>query len=201
MNINNRQRRVLQICFVLIVAMALFPPFVTLLPNGAQSSEGYGFLLWPPDGTWSIKPTIDALLLMSQWLGVCLLGGIAIFLTGRDHRSEISKTNGLPDFTGLSIAPGLRLLGPALRVIRGILVAFLVIVGIATLSSLFQMWTMSPILVDHTDWGKLWALMFVKIFAILTILLVNRILKTAINRIYRAHLGRNVDVVVRWRDL
>lgn len=201
MIINSLQRKILLSCGIIICAMLLFPPFVTKLPNGAQSNEGFSFLFFPPKGGWSITPSVNATQLIAQWLAVCLIGGISFFLSGiltQDKSTQTSVTQESPDPRE---NPWLKLMGPVLRIGRGILVLWAVFIGIALLNSLFQMLTMSSASSDAIDWGKHWAFLLVKVAGIAILMIASRVLSAAINLIYRNHFGRTNNVIDRWRDL
>lgn len=201
MKINYRQRTILQICFGVIVVMTLFPPFITKLPNGVQSSDGFGFLFWPPKGHWEIRPTVNAIQLIVQWLGICLLGGIGYLLSGQLPQEKNSATSGQKVIFGLKADSWVKLSGPILRIVRGMLVLWVVVIGIAFMTSLFQAFTTDPASSGQLDWGVVWALLIAKVIGIAIILVINRGLGAAINRIYRTHFGRTSDVVVSWRNL
>lgn len=201
MTMNPQQRKILKTCGVIIGVMLLFPPFVTYLPNGAQSSEGYSFLFFPPQGGWVVKPTVNAMQLIAQWLAVALIGGIGFVLSAAHPLNENASPSAAWQIPNLSTGPWLKLMGPVLRIGRGILVLAVVFIGIALLTSMLQMCTMDPASSREMDWGKLWALLLAKVAGMVIILIANRALKVAINRIYRTHFGRTTDIVVRWRDL
>ena len=74
MHMNEKQKRVLMITGVVVLAMLLFPPFHWVGQGGATASAGYGFLFNPPGGT------LDIGTLFAQWVGVLIVGGIAFFL-------------------------------------------------------------------------------------------------------------------------
>ena len=45
---NEKQKKVILICTVLILLMAVFPPWIQQVGNEPSTQEGYGFILSPP---------------------------------------------------------------------------------------------------------------------------------------------------------
>jgi len=64
--------------------MGIFPPFYITSYKGVPYNLGYGFILNPPL-TQGHAGSVNVQLLMVQWLGVVIVGGIAVILgrTGR----------------------------------------------------------------------------------------------------------------------
>lgn len=76
---NDNQKVVLVVVITAIAAMLLFPPF-HLRGMYATINLGYGFLFSPPsyyDGTLG---AVDIGMLITQWLGVLILGGIVFYM-------------------------------------------------------------------------------------------------------------------------
>lgn len=72
---NKNQKNTLKVCTAIVAAMLLFPPFVTHLPNGALTSEGYGFILSGVKSSRSVvDPVVNLWQLLVQWLGVAMIG-------------------------------------------------------------------------------------------------------------------------------
>lgn len=200
MEINHHQRRILQVCFCIVIAMLLFPPFVTQLPNGARSSDGFGILFWPPKGHWSIKPTVDALQLIAQLAVVCLLGGLA-FVLSSDQASGTESSNRVTSIGSPFPIMVKKLSGPLLRIVRGVLVLWLAAIALAIVTSALQLVSMDPDVSAQLDWGKFWALMLAKFVGIAGLWFINKAIGAVVNRIYRTQYGRTTDVITKWRDL
>lgn len=83
---NKKQKATLIAAAIAIVAMLLFPPFYTKLPTGAIENLGYGLIFQPPvfelryPNRADLTGTVDVGLLITQWLGVSIVGAIAFFL-------------------------------------------------------------------------------------------------------------------------
>ena len=66
-----------------VIGMLIFPPFRAILPTGAVASLGYSLIFDPPALGYPYKAftgTIDIGLLITQWLGVLIVGTIGFFL-------------------------------------------------------------------------------------------------------------------------
>lgn len=75
---NERQRKVLIYVAVILVITLLYPPFHKKLSEGRVIGAGYSFLFDPP-----YLATVDAVTLITQWIGVLIIGGI-VFLLAKD---------------------------------------------------------------------------------------------------------------------
>jgi hypothetical protein len=73
---NKKQRAVLIAITVVIVGMLLYPPFHWRGPKGQVGSAGYSWIFDPPPDGLGILATVDLGLLVIQWLGVLIVGGI-----------------------------------------------------------------------------------------------------------------------------
>ena len=71
---NEKQKKVLGLVGIILLLMLLFPPF-HMEVAGMTSREGYAFLFSPPEFA-----TIDLGMLLGQWLGVSLVGGVVMYL-------------------------------------------------------------------------------------------------------------------------
>jgi hypothetical protein len=71
---NKKQRSVLFASAAVIMLMLLFPPFHYSIP-GRAINVGYGCLFDPPGD----RPTVNAGMLLVQWVAVILVGGILWF--------------------------------------------------------------------------------------------------------------------------
>ena len=77
MNMNEIQRKVLFCVGVVVFAMLLYPPYRI---HGYQNSNaviasGFAFLYELPD-----RATVDVITLLAQWVGVLIVGAIALVL-------------------------------------------------------------------------------------------------------------------------
>ncbi len=78
---NDKQKVTLVVVIVVIAAMLLFPPFNFRGANGVIFNLGYGFIFSPP--TFNGPPlvgSVDTGMLITQWLGVLVIGGVAFFM-------------------------------------------------------------------------------------------------------------------------
>jgi hypothetical protein len=72
-----------------LVAMIVYPPFYLVVANGAVLNKGYHWIFRPPD-----MATVNVSMLLIQWIGVLVVGGIAFFLTkGTSLPSGSSNNN------------------------------------------------------------------------------------------------------------
>jgi hypothetical protein len=86
---NKNQKRILIGMIVIIVSMLLYPPFQG---RGSVSNDGYGWIFYP-----KYKTTVNSVLLLIQWLGVLIVGGIALLLAKsveQKPQSSIVKNEG-----------------------------------------------------------------------------------------------------------
>ena len=83
---NKKQKTVLIVVAVVVIAMLIFPPFQGKLPTGAVQSFGYSLIFDAPTlefyrgGRVELTGTVDIALLLTQWLGVLIVGAIAFFI-------------------------------------------------------------------------------------------------------------------------
>ena len=86
---NKKQKAILIAAMVAVVVILIFPPFNAVLPNGAVQNLGYGLIFDPPQlglpadrygPNRDVPGTVAIGLLMTQWLGVLIVGAIAFFL-------------------------------------------------------------------------------------------------------------------------
>ena len=78
MNFNGLQKKALVSVAVIVLAMLLYPPF-RVQGYGTNSSiileTGYAWIFSLPE-----RATVDVVTLLIQWIGVLIVGGIAIAL-------------------------------------------------------------------------------------------------------------------------
>jgi len=80
---NKKQRAVLAITAIVVIAMLVYPPFHGLLLNGIVRGLGYSWIWNPPQfsiGSTELESTVNVGLLVAQWLGALIVGGIAYLL-------------------------------------------------------------------------------------------------------------------------
>ena len=82
----NKNQKIALTCIVIaIFFMLMFPPFHIILRPGLVKNLGYHFILWePPQG----YGTVNINLLMAQWLGVLLIGGLVWVLMKESNRPK-----------------------------------------------------------------------------------------------------------------
>lgn len=78
---NKKQQKILFVSAITIVLMLFFPPFHYQFPNGAVLNLGYGFLLSPPRLVDGAPGTVNAVMLVVQWMGVLLVAGLLCYAT------------------------------------------------------------------------------------------------------------------------
>ena len=84
MQINRRQKVILSTVIAIITFTLLFFPFHFSGMNGIVVNTGYGFLLTPPMSSSTSDSdyfsSVNIGMLLTQWFGVLIIGGIAFFL-------------------------------------------------------------------------------------------------------------------------
>lgn len=82
MQINRRQKVILSTIIAIITFTLLFPPFHFPGMHGSILNTGYGFLLTPPMSSSASDyfSSVNIGMLLTQWFGVLIIGGIAFFL-------------------------------------------------------------------------------------------------------------------------
>ena len=75
---NDKQKIVCVYVAAIILAMGIYPPFHFNAQNSVVLNLGYGWIVNPPlvSGTFG---TVDIGMLLTQWIGVLIIGGIAFF--------------------------------------------------------------------------------------------------------------------------
>jgi hypothetical protein len=76
---NKKQRVVLGAVIIVIIAMFLFPPFYLKGPEGMTVNCGYMFIS-------SKQCQVDTSMLLTQWIGVLIVGGIAYLMARGEPR-------------------------------------------------------------------------------------------------------------------
>lgn len=80
---NPNQKRIIIAMITIIVAMLLWPPFqvdITTTDNHLIYNEGYSWFLDPPTKNTVVPATVNISMLLIQWIGVLVVGGLALFL-------------------------------------------------------------------------------------------------------------------------
>ena len=72
---NEKQKNILFTVAAVIFCMLLYPPFQNIHPRIGGSLYGYDWIL----NTISAYVTVDIGLLLTQWVGVLLIGGLLIW--------------------------------------------------------------------------------------------------------------------------
>lgn len=87
---NMAQRLVLAIVAVLILGSFLYPPYHYLAPPGALLNLGYAPIFAPPRTRIGLA-TVDVLMLVVEWMGILILGGVAWLLLRNAPRVERNR--------------------------------------------------------------------------------------------------------------
>lgn len=87
---NKNQKAVLIAMIAVIVMMLLYPPFHLHYKNGVVLNMGYGWIFEPPK-RGVIEATVNVPMLLVQWMGVLLVGGLGLFLTKDSTRPHDSS--------------------------------------------------------------------------------------------------------------
>lgn len=75
LHMNKKQRAVLILAAIVVLAMLLYPPFHQIGYRGQVGGMGYSWIFKPP----YITTTVDTGLLLIQWIAVLIVGAIAYF--------------------------------------------------------------------------------------------------------------------------
>lgn len=85
---NKKQKNILITVIVTIITMLIFPPFQVINRWGVAYNMGYGWLFSPPMSMGMVTANVNITMLIIQWLGVLIVGGIAYFLSKNLISSE-----------------------------------------------------------------------------------------------------------------
>ena len=72
---NPKQRVVCVLALLVIIGMAAYPPFSLHGREGVVISLGHAWAFAPPE-----SGTMDAALLLTEWVGTIIVGGITLLL-------------------------------------------------------------------------------------------------------------------------
>lgn len=90
---NKNQKLILVAVLAVIVGMLAYPPFQIVNNNGVVFNMGYGWIVDPPKRGY-IKATVNVAMLLIQWIGVLVVGGLAFLLAKSVQReSDASSSN------------------------------------------------------------------------------------------------------------
>ena len=78
---NEKQKIVLIIVAVIVLAMLLYPPFHIIVSEGGVLGRGYGWIFNPPHH----RAVVNTGLLLTQWIGMLIVGIIA-YLFFKDNK-------------------------------------------------------------------------------------------------------------------
>lgn len=73
---NDDQKTICVIIAAVILAMEIYPPFHQHGFHGSVVNQGYGWIFAPPTAT----ATVDIAMLLMQWMGVLIIGAIALVI-------------------------------------------------------------------------------------------------------------------------
>lgn len=79
--LNWHQKAILVVIAAVLIGMLIYPPFHAQLPAGAVLNLGYSWIFEPPTAPHPYKHlvgTVNVGMLITQWLGVLLVGGILV---------------------------------------------------------------------------------------------------------------------------
>jgi len=85
---NKKQNNILITVIVTIITMLIFPPFQVINRWGVAYNMGYGWLFSPPMTAGMVTANVNITMLIIQWIGVLIVGGIAYFLSKNLISSE-----------------------------------------------------------------------------------------------------------------
>lgn len=76
---SQNQKRILMAILAIVAVMFVYPPFQIVRNNGVAFNMGYGWIFDSPK-RGSIIANVNVPMLLIQWIGVLIVGGIAFFL-------------------------------------------------------------------------------------------------------------------------
>lgn len=182
---NAGQKLILKICALIIMAMMIYPPY-QLLGRGM----GYHFVFIGADYP---QATINGGLLLVQWVGVCLIGGIAYLLARAADASEHDMLS----------QPGIRLAVQLtmwiLRAARALALIYVVIGCLGLIGDLVKLAGYDESIA--ADPGRVAALLLMKFVGLSAIFGVAWVLRVVINKIHSAQTGTADLLLANWRSL
>ncbi len=92
--IMNTNQKIILITMVLVISgMFLYPPFNLIAKNGTVLNMGYAWIFEPPRRGYLVANVNTAMLLI-QWIGVIVVGGLIFVLAKSPSKSSESSSNG-----------------------------------------------------------------------------------------------------------
>jgi len=91
---NQNQKRILMAVIAVIVVMLAYPPFQVIASNGVVFNMGYDWLIDPPKRGY-ISATVNVSMLLIQWVGVLVVGGLAFFLAKKSTQEPQVSSYGI----------------------------------------------------------------------------------------------------------
>jgi hypothetical protein len=88
---NTNQKRILIAVIAIIAGMLLYPPFHVVANNGTVFNMGYAWITDPPKRGY-VAATVNVGMLLIQWVGVLLVGGLAFFLAKTPTDAPVSSS-------------------------------------------------------------------------------------------------------------
>lgn len=88
---SQNQKRILMVVLAIVAAMFVYPPFQVINNNGMAFNMGYGWIFDSPK-RGSIIANVNVPMLLIQWVGVLIVGGIAFFLA--KGSPEVQRASG-----------------------------------------------------------------------------------------------------------
>jgi hypothetical protein len=87
---NKKQKRILLAVIATILGMLLYPPFHLIANNGVVINMGYGWIFDPPK-RGLITANVNVSVLLIQWVGILLVGGIAYLICKTSSEESLSS--------------------------------------------------------------------------------------------------------------
>ena len=90
---SKKQKNILVGVIIMIVAMLVYPPFQYTGEGGIVTNMGYDWIYDPPHylGRYNAQAIVNVPVLLVQWLGVILVGGLVLYLA-KDNPESGQKT-------------------------------------------------------------------------------------------------------------
>jgi hypothetical protein len=83
------QRIILAVVAIFFVVMFVYPPFQVIGNNGSVFNMGYGWIFEPPK-RGNIGASVNVPMLLVQWVGVLVVGGLAFALSSITHHKSLA---------------------------------------------------------------------------------------------------------------
>jgi len=102
---NQNQKRILMVVIAMVFAMLIYPPFQIVHNNGLVFNMGYNWLIEPPQ-QWDVAATVNVSMLLIQWIGVLIVGGLAFSLARTETQESKVSGSGVMMFLLLRLIRG-----------------------------------------------------------------------------------------------